>query len=89
MSLRATVHPICTRFTNIFGTSFLKRQCDRTLGESNELLIHLLDRMVRDNIEFQRLSEVSLPTAGATTLPLLCCHCSCLPVCRTERRLRT
>jgi hypothetical protein len=25
-------HPLHTRFTNIFGTSILKRQCDQTLG---------------------------------------------------------
>ena len=28
-------HPLYTIFTDLFGTSFLKRQCDRTLGSAS------------------------------------------------------
>ena len=45
MSLCATLHPLYTIFTDIIGTSFLKRECDRTLGawrtfSGNEIGLH-------------------------------------------------
>jgi hypothetical protein len=33
LSLCTAAHPLYTGFTSIIGTTFLKRQCDRTLGE--------------------------------------------------------
>jgi hypothetical protein len=39
LSLCTTAHSLYTRFANIFGASFPKRQCDRTLGTAAALSV--------------------------------------------------